>query len=130
MGKKKGNQVSHTHMEGILGDDDLLLEILKRCAVRDVLCVLSTCRECRASSERVLSRVAHDMWGGEFWSRASRRPHAHTFVSWRDELQRIERFQRAVERLGCRRWTADTFFAFWDAEELSRRQHHHQSSIS
>lgn len=101
-------------------DGDVLLEILRRSDTASALTALSSCRSLRSRREDLCRALAHAWWGREFWRRAALRPahRRHAFASWRDELVRLERFQRAVDRLGAPRWECGDFCAYWKGERI------------
>lgn len=60
-------------------------------------------------------------WGIEFWNRAMLRPEfeSRPMTSWRDELIRIERFQRMVEFCEGKRWCDRQFYLLWSIKKNS-----------
>ena len=67
-------------------------------------------------------RVAHCVWGEDFWIRAAQRKSAlsRPLASMRAELVRIERFQQGVQKLGVERFHREDFFKLWDNEARVR----------
>ena len=97
---------------------DILAEI---CAHLDLFAaerLLSTCRGARAigADDTFFRAIAHKQWGHEFWRDALTRPTTRVFVSMRDELRQLHRFQKQLESLDVPMWTDTEFRAFWRYE--------------
>ena len=69
--------------------------------------------------ETFFQGIANNIYGIEFWERASLRPiqSSKPTKSTFTELLRIEQFQRMFESRGEPRWTNDLFFRVWDATD-------------
>lgn len=58
---------------------------------------------------------ANKLWGKEFWKKAMKRP-VHVskpLKTWREELIRLEMFQRMVEKNEKKRWQPHQFYVVW-----------------
>lgn len=76
--------------------------------------------------DELWERLAVAEYGAEFWRRAQARPvdRSMPLGSWREELLRLERFQRMAERIDSKRMAADRFFSMWDAVDKALRLKH------
>lgn len=64
-------------------------------------------------------------YGEEFWKKAKERPNetSKPLQSWKEELLRIEKFQRMLIDFGNRPWLENDFYSYWnliDTIQLNR----------
>ena len=91
--------------------------------LRDVLSLRGACRSgWTALDDHFMRQYAHRIFPLGFWRRAMLRPAGTSkpLPSWRREVIRIERFQERLEGMGCPRWGARDFYAWWDLVDRTR----------
>ena len=66
--------------------------------------------------ESLWKEKAQIMYGTEFWKKAKARPNetSKPLQSWKEELLRIETFQKMLNDFGNRPWLADDFYSYWN----------------
>lgn len=82
-----------------------------------VIHIVSSCSDIRSSlnDDSFFMHIANFMFSKRFWILASYRSQP-ACATVRLELERIERFQIAIERLGEHRWCEDQFINKWSHE--------------
>jgi hypothetical protein len=97
---------------------DVLILVCARLSAREVDSVLGACADLRArATDSFYRSVAVEQWGTAFWARALTRRTLRTFVSMREELRGIYRFEQGLRAMGVDPWTAREYYAFWRFEE-------------
>ena len=102
---------------------DILSHICISLPVEHIDALRVTCIEIhRCLNDDFFRQYAYDTLGCEFWKRALARPIylSHPLRTWRDELIRIELFQRMVEENEHKRWDNKHFFTVWQLETKKR----------
>lgn len=59
---------------------------------------------------------AYAQYGKEFWKKAKERPEESSkpLQTWKEELLRIENFQKMLNDFGNRPWLEDDFYSYWN----------------
>ena len=103
----------------VLFSQDMLACVCAHCdTLISAESLLNTCRRLRhvARDDDFYHLVAVLQWGREFWDDARRRPTRRVFCSMRQELQRLDCFQRCLRRHGFPVWREADFRRLWKAE--------------
>ena len=96
---------------------DTLLLVCSHLRLEDVISFLMTDKEMRRhDGDELFGYLMHQWYSPEFLRKASARYYAPRLSCVKDELCRIERFQRVVEEHEGRRWKDEDFFSLWRAE--------------
>ena len=69
-------------------------------------------------NDKFYKMFAKKVWGEEFWKKAMKRPikFSKPLKTWREELIRLELFQRMVEKNEKKRWRPHQFYVVWAFE--------------
>jgi hypothetical protein len=108
---------------------ELIEEVLRRLSIPSLQTARQVCRSFASivNDDLFASKRAIDMYGEEFWVRACARP-VHSSQPMRgmiNELFRMERFQKRVQKLEGRRFQAVDFYMLWRVVD-SRPQKRHK----
>lgn len=68
--------------------------------------------------DQFYKQIADDLWGKEFWEKAMQRSASlsQPLQTWRQELIRLELFQRMIEKHEKKRWNKEQFYTVWSRE--------------
>jgi hypothetical protein len=104
-------------------------DVLNRLAIKyltfsEIIMLKKTCRTLYTSFDEVFfKQLAFDWYGAEFWEFAKKRP-PHTSLplnSYTEEMNRIEKFQRALSVHDDPRWEPVQFYSFWKKVDNQHR---------
>ena len=104
---------------------ELIEEVFRRLSISSLKTARQVCRSFASivNDDLFAGKRAIDMYGKEFWVRASARP-VHSSQPMKrviDELLRIEKFQENVQKLHDRRFQAVDFYKMWRVVDRRRK---------
>ena len=97
---------------------DVLAHVLAHCDFGATRRCLAACRALRrvGGDDGFFRLLADLQWGRAFWREALSRRTPKRYRSMRDELARIDAFQRMLRSYGLDEWHASDFRSFWAYE--------------
>lgn len=90
---------------------DIIHRILAKLDIND-LCKLD---RSHPLPDHIWKEKAISNYGEEFWKKAKERPNdtSKPLQSWKEELIRIENFQKMLIDFGNRPWLENDFYSYW-----------------
>jgi len=64
-------------------------------------------------SDSFFKMYCYKLYGPKFWENAWKRSHKYHSQSWKQELYRIEKFQKMIVEIEGKRWKDHDFYKLW-----------------
>ena len=101
-------------------NQDIIRLISNNLDFKDILDFSITNKFCYYSIDELFyKKIAKQYYGEEFWNRANKRPwyYSKPLKNTKQELIRIENFQKNLDSLNVKRWTQKDFYDYWEGND-------------